>query len=64
MGLPRWLSIKEFSCQEGDMDSILGSGRYPEEGDGNPLQYSWLRNPMDRGPWQAAVHWVTKSQTL
>ena len=40
-----------------------GSGRSPGEGNGNPLQYSWLENPMDRGAWRATVHGVTKSQT-
>ena len=46
-----------------DMDSILGSGRCPEGGHGNPLQYSCLENPMDRGAWQAIVHGVTRSWT-
>ena len=46
-----------------DMGSIPGSGRSPEEGNGNPLQYSCLENPMDRGAWQAAVHEVAKSCT-
>ena len=41
------------------MGSIPGSGRFPEEGNGNPLQYSCLGNPMDRGAWQATV-WVTE----
>ena len=45
------------------MASILGLGRFSGEGNGNPLQYSCLENPMDRGAWQAAVHGVTKSQT-
>ena len=40
-----------------------GLGRSPGEGNGNPLQYSCLENPMDRGAWQATVHGVTKSQT-
>ena len=44
-------------------DSIPGSGRSPGEGNGYPLQYSCLENPMDRGAWQATVHGVTKSQT-
>ena len=44
-----------------DMGSIPRSGRSPREGDGNPLQYSCLENPMDRGAWQAMVHRVTKS---
>ena len=46
-----------------DMGSILGSGRSPGEGNGNPLQYSCLENPMDGGAWSASVHGVTKSQT-
>ena len=44
----------------GDMGSIPGSGRSPGEGNGNPLQCSWLGNPMDRGAWQAAVHGVAR----
>ena len=47
----------------GDMDSIPGSGRSPGEGNGNPLQYSCLENPMDKGAWQGTVHGVAKSQT-
>ena len=43
-----------------DMDSIPGSGRSPEEGNGNPLQYSCLENPIDRGAWQAVVHGVAR----
>ena len=43
--------------------SIPGSGRSPGGGHGNPLQYSCLENPMDRGAWQAVVHRVAKSQT-
>ena len=48
---------------EGDVDSIPGSGRSPGEGNGNPLQYSCLENPMDRRAWQDTVNGVTKSQT-
>ena len=44
-----------------DMGSILGLGRSTGEGNGNPLQYSSLENPMDRGAWQAAVHGVAES---
>ena len=44
----------------GDVGPIPGSGRSPGEGNGNPLQYSCLGNPMDRGGWQATVHGVTK----
>ena len=47
----------------GDAGSIPGSGRSPGGGHGNPLQYSCLGNPMDRGAWWATVHGVTKSQT-
>ena len=46
-----------------DAASIPGLGRSPGEGNGNPLQYSCLGNPMDRGAWQATVYRVTKSQT-
>ena len=46
-----------------DTGSIPGSGRLPREGDDNPLQYSCLENPMDRGAWGATVHKVAKSQT-
>ena len=47
----------------GDVGSIPGSGRCPGEGHGNPLQYSCLENPTDKGAWQATVHGVTESQT-
>ena len=47
----------------GDADSIPGLGRSPRVGHGNPLQYSSLENPMDKGVWQATVHRVSKSQT-
>ena len=52
-GLPWWLSSKEFACNAGDRDLIPGSERAPGEGNGNPLQWSCLENPMDRGAWQA-----------
>ena len=47
----------------GDLGSIPGQGRFPGEGNGNPLQYSCLENPMDGEAWWATVHGVTKSQT-
>ena len=47
----------------GDPGSIPGLGKSPGEGHGNPLQYSCLENPMDRGTWKATVHGVAKSQT-
>ena len=46
-----------------DVDSIPGSGRFPGEGNGNPLQYSCLESSVDRGTWRAAVHGVAKSWT-
>jgi len=49
LGLPWWLNGKESPCSVGDLDLIPGSGRSPEEGNGNPLQYSCLENPIDRG---------------
>ena len=60
-GLPQWLSSKDSASNVGDMGSIPGSGRFPGEGNGNPLQYSCLGNPIDRGAWWAIVHGVTKS---
>ena len=56
------ISGKESACQAGDLGSIPGSGRCPGGGSGNPLQYPYLENPMDRGAWQATVHGVVKSQ--
>ena len=63
-GLPRWCSGKEHTDRAGDakdMGSIPGSGRSPGEGNGNPLQYSCLGHPMDRGAWWATVHGVLES---
>ena len=54
---------KESTCNAGDLGLILGLGRSPRGGHGNPLQYSCLENPMDRGAWQATVHGVAESQT-
>ena len=54
---------KESACKVGDPGSIPGLGRSPGEGNGNPLQYSCLENPMDGGAWQATVHGVAKSET-
>ena len=51
---------KESACNAGDLGSIPGLGGSPGEGNGNPLQYSCLKNHMDRGTWQATVHGVTK----
>ena len=53
---------KESAASARDLDSISGSGRSPGEGNGNPLQYSCLENPMDRRAWQT-VHGVAKGRT-
>ena len=66
MGFQMALLVKNPPASVGDirdMSSIPGSGRSPEEGHGNPLKYSCLENPKDRGAWRATVHRVTKSQT-
>ena len=54
---------KESACNAGDLSSIPGLGRSPGEGNGNPFQYSCLKNFMDRGAWRATIHGVTKSRT-
>ena len=53
----------ESACNTGDLGSTPELGRSPGKGNGNPLQYSCLENPMDGGAWQATVHGVPKSQT-
>ena len=72
LGSPHLLKVTEFpggsevkasACNAGDLGSTPGLGRSPGEGNGNPLQYSCLENPMDRGAWRATVHGVAKSQT-
>ena len=62
MGFPGGSVSKESACNAGDQVSIPVSGRSPGEGHGNPLQYSSLENPMDRGASWATVHGVAKSQ--
>ena len=54
--------VKAPACNAGDPGSIPGMGRTPGDGNGNPLQYSCLENPMDGEAWQATVHGVAKSQ--
>ena len=54
---------KESACNAGDLGSIPGSERSPGEGNGNPLQYSCLENPMDGGAWWARVHGVAEADT-
>ena len=62
-GFPGGSDGKASVCNAGDLGSIPGSGRSPGEGNGNPLQFCCLENPMDRGAWYATVHGVTKSRT-
>ena len=62
-GLPGGSEVKASACNAGDQGSIPGLGRSPGEGNGNPLQYSCLENPTDRGAWRATVHRVAKSWT-
>ena len=62
-GFPGGSEVKASASNVGDPDSIPGSGRSLGEGNGNPLQYSCLENPMDRGAWWAIVHGVAKCWT-
>ena len=62
-GFPGVSDSKKSSCSAGDPGSIPGSGTSPGEGNGNPLQYSCLENPMDRGSWQATDYGVAESDT-
>ena len=61
MGFPGVSVGQESACNAGDAVLIPGSGRSPGGGDGNPLQYSCLKNPMGRGASPGTVHWVTES---
>ena len=63
LGLPWWLNGKESACNAGDTGSITELGRSPGEGNGNPLQYSCLKNAMNKGAWWATVHGSQKGQT-
>ena len=60
---PSGSDSKESACNARNPGLIPGSGRFPEEGNGNPLQYSCLENPMDRGAWRATVCGIAKSWT-
>ena len=60
MGFPDGSDGKVSACKAEDLGSIPESGRSPGEGNGNPLQYFCLGNPMDRGAWQATVYGVAK----
>ena len=59
-GFPGGSEVKASASNVGDPGSIPGSGRSPGEGNGNPLLYSCLKSPMDRGAWQATVHGVSR----
>ena len=62
-GFPGGSVVKSPPANAGDPGSIPGSGRSPAEGNGNPLQYSHLENPSDRGAWWAIVHGVSEMDT-
>ena len=55
MGFSQWLSGEESACNAGDASSILGYERSPGGGNDTPLQYSYLKNPMYKRAWKAAV---------
>ena len=63
MGFAGGSAVKNPPANAGDMNSIPGPGRSPGEGNGKPLQYSCLENPMDRGVWWATFDGVAKSRT-
>ena len=62
MVFPGGSDSKESACSAGGPGLIPGLGKSPGEGNGNPLHYSCLENPMDRGAWWATVHGLAKSQ--
>ena len=61
LDLPCSSDGEESACNAGDLGLLPGSGGSSREGNGNPLQYSCLKNPMDRGAWWATVHGVEES---
>ena len=63
-GLPRWLIGKRIRLQCRRLEFKPWVGKIPGEGNGNPLQYSCLDNPMDRGAWWATVHRVAKESDM
>ena len=62
-GFPGGSEGRASACNAGDLGAIPGSGRSPGEGNGNPLQYSCLKNPMDGGAWWTTVHGIAKGRT-
>ena len=63
LGFPGGSVVKNLPANTGDKSSLPGPGRSSGEGNGNPVQYSCLGNPMDRGAWRAAVHRLAQSPT-
>ena len=63
MDFPSGTVVNNLLTNAGDVSSISGSGIFPREGNGNPLQYFCLENSVDRGAWQATVHGVAKNWT-
>ena len=63
MGFPGGSVVKTLRANA-DVDSIPGSGRFPGKGNGNPLQYSCLKNPMDKEAWRATVHGVARESDM
>ena len=64
MGFPEGSVVKNLPANAGDVGSIPGSERSPGEGNGSPLQYSCLENPMDRANWWATVHRVARESDM
>ena len=63
VGFPGGLDSEESACSAGDLALVSGSGRFPGEGNADPLQYSTLEKSMDREAWWVTVHGVAKSRT-
>ena len=64
MGSPAGSVVKNLPANAGDIGFISGCGKIPGEGNGNPLQYSCLGNPMDREAWRATAHGVSKESDI
>ena len=64
LSFPGGSDDKASACNAGDLGSIPGLGRSPGEGNGNPFQYSFLENSMDRGAWWATFHGVAESDEI
>ena len=64
LDFPSGSDFKESACDAGDLGSVPGLGKSPGGGNGNPLQYSCLENPVERGAWQATVHGIAERPDL